>query len=385
MDPRLLGDDDRRLRETGPYTRRMPRPTTATIHTDALRHNLDVLRGKAPDSRVVAVVKADGYGHGLERVARALRGADAYGVAALADAERIRAAGLDQPIVLLSGFDAPEDLPRLAQLRVHSVIHHHTQLEMLEQAPPELARALRFWLKVDTGMHRLGFAPEAVREAHARLTALGAGDPVLMTHFASSDEFEDGSPNARQTHAQLRVFEQATAGLPGLRSLANSAAVLGWPQAHGDWVRPGGALYGISVVAGKSGADFGLRPAMSLSTRLLAVNRIARGERVGYSGTWRAPEDMAVGVAAVGYGDGYPRAVPAGTPVLVGGRSAQVIGRVSMDLTTIDLRRHPEARPGDPVLLWGEGLPVETVAGAAGTIGYEPVCSITRRVRFVEE
>ena len=363
----------------------MARPTTATIHTDALRHNLGVVRAKASASRVMAVVKADGYGHGLERVVHALQGADAFGVAALSDAERIRAAGLSQPVVLLSGFDAPDDLPQLQRLNVEAVVHHHAQLEMLEQAPPELSRTLRCWLKVDTGMHRLGFAPEHVRQAHARLSALGGGDPVLMTHFASSDEFEETSPNGRQTREQLELFERTTAGLPGLRSLANSAAVLGWPQAHGDWVRPGGALYGISVVAGRSGADFGLRPAMTLSTRLLAVNRIPRGERIGYSATWEAPEDMPVGVAAIGYGDGYPRRAPAGTPVLVNGRMAPVIGRVSMDLMTIDLRRHPEARPGDPVVLWGEGLPVEVIADGAGTIGYEPVCSITRRVRFVED
>lgn len=362
----------------------MARPTTATIHADALRYNLGALRDKARGSRVMAVVKADGYGHGLERVVRALADADAFGVAALADAERIRAAGPTQPVVLLSGFDAPEDLPQLQRLNVETVVHHHVQLDMLEQAPPELSRTLRCWLKVDTGMHRLGFAPEAVREAHARLSALGAGAPVLMTHFASSDEFDPSSPNGRQTQEQLALFERATTGLGGPRSLANSAAVLAWPQAHGDWVRPGGALYGISVVAGRSGADFGLRPAMTLSTRLLAVNRIRRGERVGYSATWETPEDMPVGVAAVGYGDGYPRRVPAGTPVLVNGRTAPLVGRVSMDLMTIDLRRHPEARPGDPVVLWGPDLPVEVVADAAGTIGYEPVCSITRRVRFAE-
>lgn len=327
----------------------------------------------------MAVVKADGYGHGLERVARALEGADAFGVAALADAERIRALGLSQPIVLLSGFDAPEDLPRMRQLRIDSVIHHATQVEMLEQSVGE---PIRCWLKVDTGMHRLGIAPDAVRETHARLRALPgvADDIMLMSHFASSDEFE-----RPQTREQLQVFEQATAGLPGPRSLANSAAVLGWPDAHGDWVRPGGALYGISVVSGKSGGDFGLKPAMTLSTRLIAVNRIARGERIGYAATWETPEDMPVGVAAIGYGDGYPRSVPAGTPVLVNGLSVPVIGRVSMDLMTIDLRRQPHAQPGDPVVLWGEGLPVEVVADAAGTIGYEPVCSITRRVQFVED
>jgi alanine racemase len=363
----------------------MARPTSATIHTDALRHNLSQVRARAPHSRVMAVVKADGYGHGLERVARALGGADAFGVAALSDAERLRAAGLSQPVVLLSGFNDADDLPQLRRLNVETVVHHATQLEMLEQAadgPP-----IRCWLKVDTGMHRLGFAPEDVRDAYARLLAMPTvdADIVLMNHFASSDEFIGSASNGRQTRDQLRVFADATAGLPGARSLANSAAVLGWPDAHFDWVRPGGALYGISVVEGTSGADFDLRPAMTLSTRLIAVNTIRKGERIGYSGTWQCPEDMPVGVAAIGYGDGYPRRVPAGTPVLIDGRRADIIGRVSMDLMTIDLRAHPLARPGDRVVLWGEGLAVETIAAAAGTIGYEPVCSITRRVRFIED
>lgn len=363
----------------------MARPTSATVHTDALRHNLSQVRQLAPQSRVMAVVKADGYGHGLERVARALAGADAFGVAALSDAERLRAAGLSQPIVLLSGFDEPDDIAQLRRLNVETAVHHAIQLQMLEQAPP--GDPIRCWLKLDTGMHRLGFAAEDVRDAHARLRAMPAvaDDIVLMNHFASSDEFEGTASDGRQTREQLRVFAECTAGLPGARSLANSAAVLGWPDAHADWVRPGGALYGISVVEGKTGADFGLRPAMTLATRLIAVNHIRKGERIGYSATWECPEDMPVGVAAIGYGDGYPRRVPAGTPVLVNGRRADIIGRVSMDLMTIDLRGQPGAKPGDPVVLWGEGLPVEAVAAAAGTIGYEPVCSITRRVRFVED
>jgi alanine racemase len=363
----------------------MARPTSATIHTDALRHNLSQVRARASGSRVMAVVKADGYGHGLERVARALGGADAFGVAALSDAERLRAAGLSQPVVLLSGFNDAEDLPQLRRLNVETVVHHAIQLEMLEQAAA--GAPIRCWLKIDTGMHRLGFAPEHVRDAYARLLAMPGVDPdiVLMNHFASSDEFVGSASSGRQTREQLRVFAEATAGLPGARSLANSAAVLGWPDAHFDWVRPGGALYGISVVEGTSGADFGLRPAMTLSTRLIAVNRVRRGERIGYSATWECPEDMPVGVAAIGYGDGYPRRVPAGTPVLIDGRRAAIVGRVSMDLMTIDLRTHPSARPGDAVVLWGEGLPVETIAAAAGTIGYEPVCSITRRVRFIED
>jgi alanine racemase len=363
----------------------MARPTSASVHPDALRHNLSQVRRRAPNSRVMAVVKADGYGHGLERVARALSGADAFGVAALSDAERLRAAGLSQPVVLLSGFNDAEDIGQLRRLNVETVVHHVSQLQMLEQAAP--GTPIRCWLKLDTGMHRLGFAPEDVREAYARLQAAPAvdADIVLMNHFASSDEFIGSASQGRQTREQLRVFAEATAGLPGARSLANSAAVLGWPDAHFDWVRPGGALYGISVVEGTTGADFDLRPAMTLATRLIAVNRIRRGERIGYSATWECPEDMPVGVAAIGYGDGYPRRVPAGTPVLVNGARAAIVGRVSMDLMTIDLRTQPSARPGDPVVLWGDPLPVETIAAAAGTIGYEPVCSITRRVRFVED
>lgn len=354
----------------------MPRPTCVTIHADAIGHNLGEVRRRAPGSRVMAVVKADGYGHGLERVARALAGADAFGVASLADAERLRAGGATQPILLLGGFHSASDLPRMRQLQVDTVVHHACHLEMLEQDVG--GAALRCWLKVDTGMHRLGFAPSAVREVHARLSALaGVQDEiVLMTHFAASDEFEGA-----QTRAQIACFEEVTAGLPGPRSLANSSAVLGWPRSHADWVRPGGALYGLSVVPGRSGADFGLRPAMALQTRLVSVSRIGKGEPVGYGASWRCPEDMAVGVAAVGYGDGYPRHAPAGTPVLVADRPAAVIGRVSMDLLTLDLRGVPDARPGDPVVLWGDpALPVEAVAEAAGTISYELTCSITRRV-----
>jgi alanine racemase len=362
----------------------MARPTTATIHTDALRHNLGQVRARAPNSRVMAVVKADGYGHGLERVSRALSGADAFGVAALSDAERLRAAGISQPILLLSGFDEPADIARLRNLGVDTVVHHASQLEMLEQADP--GEPIRCWLKLDTGMHRLGFAPEYVRDAHARLSALSnvVGEVALMNHFASSDEFDGGASNGGQTREQMRVFAEATAGLPGARSLANSAAVLGWPDAHAEWVRPGGALYGISVVEGSTGADFGLRPAMTLATRLIAVNHVRKGERVGYAATWQCPEDMPVGVAAIGYGDGYPRAAPAGTPVLVDGKSTQVIGRVSMDLMTIDLRGIDNAKVGDAVTLWGPALPVERIAELAGTIGYELTCSITRRVRFIE-
>lgn len=360
----------------------MSRATTATIHLDALRHNLARVRALAPGRRVMAVVKADGYGHGLERVARALADADAFGVAALADAERLRAAGLERRIVLLSGFDEAADLDVLRRLDVDTTIHHDSQLALLDADAARGGAPLRCWLKLDTGMHRLGIPADRARAVHARLAALPNVDAELglMTHFASSDDLQ-----AAQTPRQLDAFAAATDGLPGPRSLCNSAAVLAWPQAHADWIRPGGALYGISVIDGTSGADHGLRPAMTLSTRLIAVNRVRRGERVGYAASWECPEDMPVGVAAIGYGDGYPRHAPAGTPMLVDGVRVPVIGRVSMDLMTLDLRGVPDAQVGDPVVAWGEGLPVEEVAAHAGTIGYELVCSITRRVRFVED
>ncbi len=356
------------------------RASSATIHIDALRENLRRVRELAPGRKVMAIVKADGYGHGLERVARALQGADGFGVACIADGQRLRAAGVSQRIVVLSGLDEPADLSEMRRLNLESVIHHPVQIDWL--AADRDARPLRVWLKIDTGMHRLGFAPQLVRDACARLRELPSvhRDIGLMTHFANSDAFDDPL-----TMRQIDAFEAATAGLAGERALANSAGVLGWPEAHGDWVRAGGALYGISVVEGRVGADFGFRPAMTLSSRLIAINRPARGDRIGYASTWQCPEDMAVGVVAIGYGDGYPRSAASGTPVLVDGRPAPIVGRVSMDLVTIDLRAHPEARIGDPVILWGRGLPVEEVAAHAGTIGYDLTCGVTRRVRFTEE
>jgi alanine racemase len=359
----------------------MSRPTTVTIDLGALRHNLARVRALAPGSKVMAVVKADGYGHGLERVARALADAEAFGVAALSDAERLRAIGLRNRIVLLSGFDEAADLELLRALEVDTVVHHDSQLAMLEaDARGSGTPPLRVWLKFDTGMHRLGFDPLRAAELHARLRALPnvAQELVAMTHFASSDEF-----CGAQTVGQMQRFAGVAAVTGAPVSLSNSAGVLGWPDAHRDWVRAGGALYGLSVVDGKCGADFGLQPVMKLSTRLIAVNQVRKGERVGYSATWECPEDMPVGVAAIGYGDGYPRSVASGTPVLVAGQRVPLVGRVSMDLMTIDLRTLPGAKVGDEVVLWGPELPAEEIAAAAGTISYELTCSITRRVRAV--
>jgi alanine racemase len=357
----------------------MSRATTATIHIEALRHNLSQVRALAPHSKVMAVVKADGYGHGLERVARALEGADAFGVAALSDAERLRAVGLSQRIVLLSGIDDASDLPAIRRLGVDTVVHHDSQLALLKEDPE--TDAVRVWLKLDTGMHRLGFAFERAQTIYSQLKMMPNvhDDITLMTHFASSDEF-DGP----QTTSQLKIFDETAKQFSGMHSLSNSAAILGWPGAHQHWVRAGGALYGLSVVDEKTGADFGLKPAMSLSTKLIAINQIKKGESIGYSATWQCPEDMLVGVAAIGYGDGYPRHAAIGTPVLINGVRVPIIGRVSMDLMTLDLRGIADAKVGDDVLLWGPDLPVEIIAKAAGSISYELTCSITRRVRFIE-
>ena len=361
-----------------PPTRLQMRATTATIHLDALRHNLKRVRSLAPQSKIMAVVKADGYGHGLERVARALHEADAFGVATLADAERLRAANISHRVVLLSGFDEPVDLPLLRQWQVDSVIHHEHQLAILERNPDLAPRSV--WIKLDTGMHRLGFPSALAASVYARLRALPLIKEIRwMTHFACADE------NDREiSEAQMSQFQQSIAALPGERSLANSAALQAFPASHGDWVRPGGMLYGLSTFARRVGQDLGLRPAMSLSTRLIAIEERRAGDRIGYGGGYTCPGDMRVGIAAIGYGDGYPRHAPTGTPVKAAGQAASVVGRVSMDLLAIDLRAAPAAVIGSEVLLWGPQLPVERIAQAAGTIGYELVCGVTRRVQFAE-
>lgn len=358
----------------------MSRATSATIHTEALRQNLCRVRELAPKAKVVAVVKADGYGHGLERVAQALEGADAFGVASIADGERLRAAGLSKRIVLLSGFDEPGDLPLIRRLNLDSVVHNPEQVRMLRiDGDP---RPVRVWLKFDTGMHRLGFAPADAEKVYRELRSLPQVDPniVMMSHFARSDEFDH-----QATAEQIALFERGTRGLPSPRSLANSAGVLGWPTSHMDWVRPGGALYGLSVAEGRTAAEFGLQPVMTLSTRIIAINQVPQGEAIGYGGSFVASAPMRVGIAAIGYGDGYPRHAPSGTPVMVAGKRVATVGRVSMDLLALDLTAHPEIKIGAPVELWGRNLPVEEVADAAETISYELTCGITRRVRFIED
>lgn len=355
----------------------MTRRTRAVIHVEALQHNLAQARQAAPDSRVMAVIKADGYGHGLLRVAAALRQADAFAVTCLEEAIPLREAGYAHPILLLAGPFEPAELEACRRYRLDIVVHAPWQVALLESAPA--GRALSVWLKIDSGMHRLGLQPEQVPEMHQRLSRCAAVNPHvrLLTHMACADDRQD----AHSTPRQVQQFLAATEGFGGERSLANSASVLGWPQTHADWIRPGVMLYGVDPFCDQGGERPDLRPAMTLVSPLIAIRHVAAGERIGYGGTWTCPEAMPVGVVAIGYGDGYPRHAPSGTPVLLAGQRSCLLGRVSMDLICIDLRGlEQQARIGDEVVLWGRGLPVEQIAARCGTIGYELLCGVSPRV-----
>lgn len=348
------------------------RPLTATIDTAALAHNLAVARARAGAARVLAVVKADAYGHGLGRVLPALHGADGLGLIELDAAVRAREQGWTRRIVLLNGFYGVDELAAAARHALAPVVHNEEQLALLDAAPA----GARFdvLLKLNTGMNRLGFAPAAAAAALARLVAHRAvGGVTLMLHFATADE-------ARGVDWQLAAFEgfAAAHGLP--RTLANSAALLRHPQTHADWVRPGIMLYGCSPFADVPAAAFGLKPVMTLASALIAVQDLQAGDSVGYGTTFVAAQRMRIGVVACGYADGYPRHAPTGTPVLVGGQRTRTLGRVAMDLICCDLSGLPAAAVGTPVTLWGEGLPADEVAAAAGTVSYELLCALAPRV-----
>ncbi|MGL5358651.1 MAG: alanine racemase [Shewanella sp.] len=347
----------------------------AEISRRALQNNLAVLRQQASASQVMAVVKANGYGHGLLNVANCLVSADGFGLARLEEALELRAGGVKARLLLLEGFFRGTDLPLLVAHDIDTVVHHESQIEMLEQA--NLSKPVTVWLKVDSGMHRLGVTPEQFAAVYARLQACAnVAKPIhLMTHFACADE-----PENQYTKVQMATFEGLTAGLPGFRTLANSAGALYWPQSQGDWIRPGIALYGVSPVTGDCGSNHGLIPAMNLVSRLIAVRDHKAGEPVGYGCYWTAKQDTRLGVVAIGYGDGYPRNAPEGTPVWVNGRRVPIVGRVSMDMLTVDLGQDAPDKVGDDVLLWGQALPVEEVAEHIGTIAYELVTKLTPRV-----
>jgi alanine racemase len=354
----------------------MTRPVRARINLRALQHNFSRVQQAAPNSKIMAIIKANAYGHGLVRIAQALPAAAAFGVACLEEAIALREAGLDRRIVLLEGLFTAEDVVLINGYQLDVVIHHACQLELLEQG--RLLRPLDVWVKLDTGMHRLGFEPDSVASVTTRLRRIPQlGNIHYMSHFSCADDLDNAA-----TGKQLQVFLDAVAATDADYTLANSAAILGWPDTHRDWVRPGIMLYGGSPLLGRSAQSLDLQPVMTLSTRLIAVNARRRGDAVGYGEDWTCPTDMQIGVAAIGYGDGYPRHAPSGAPLLVNGKPAALAGRVSMDMICIDLSDHADAQVGDEVILWGEGLPVEEVATAAGTISYEILCGVGSRVQF---
>jgi alanine racemase len=347
----------------------------AQIASHALRANLRAIRARAPGSRVMAVVKANAYGHGLVSTALALAEANAFAVARIDEAIALRAAGLSQPIVLLEGVFSAEQLSEAAHLQLELVVHDPSQVALLSQYHGSYRFSL--WLKVDTGMNRLGFRPAEFTAAWQQLRALQPQPLTLrvMTHLACADE-----PDGLATAAQMALFQPLVARLGCELSVANSAAVLKLPATHLDWVRPGLALYGVSPLAGQTGRELGLQPAMTLLTTVIAVRQIERGERVGYGGTWQAQRASRLAILAAGYGDGLLRSLPSGAPVLVNGQRAPLAGRVSMDMIAVDVTDLPGVRVGDAAELWGARLPVEEVAEVAKTIPYELLCAVSQRV-----
>jgi alanine racemase len=355
----------------------MSRPILATISAAALRHNYGVAKRAAARSTVFAVVKANGYGHGRERVARLLGSAtDGFAMVELEGAVATRESGYKGPILLLEGFFESAELLYIAHADLATVVHEEEQIRMLETTRVE--KPVDVFFKINTGMNRLGFAPDAVHQQLERLERSKAARSItLMTHFATS-EISSGVDEA------MRRFDEATKGIDLPRSLANTAAIFSQPRAHADAVRLGIGLYGATPFSDRSAESLGLKPAMTLTSRLIAIQVLGIGETIGYGATFRAEHPMRIGVVACGYADGYPRHAPSGTPVLVGGVRTKTVGRVSMDMITVDLTPVADARVGTPVTLWGDGMPIDDVATPAGTVGYELMCALGQRVPVVE-
>ncbi len=354
----------------------MPRPIKSEIHTSALTHNLEVARRHAGEAKVWAVIKANAYGHGLLRAAKAFEAADGYAVLDFLEALKLRNAGFDKPILMLEGFFTADDVPLLARHRLTPVIHSVPQVEILQKAT--LEGEIEAYLKVNSGMNRLGFVMDNVHVGwnaltnHPRIRSV-----TLMTHFADAD-------GATGVAGQLEWFDRVTQSFEGPRSLANSAALVRFPETRTGWVRPGIMLYGCSPFADRSAEDLGLQPAMTLRSEVIAVQHLQPGERIGYGFAYEASAETTIGVVACGYGDGYPRHAPTGTPVVVAGQRAKIVGRVSMDMLCVDISDIAEAYIGSPVTLWGKGLSADEVATAAGTISYELLAGLTARVPVVE-
>ncbi|MCF8167148.1 MAG: alanine racemase [Rhodoferax sp.] len=367
----------------------MPRPILATIHTDALRNNLQVARRAAPQARHWAVVKANAYGHGIARVFEGLRGADGFALLDLDEAQRVRDLGWRGPVLLLEGVFEPRDLELCSRLDLWHTVHCSEQIDWLAAHKTHLGH--RVFLKMNSGMNRLGFTPERYRAAWTRLSALPQVDEIsLMTHFSDAD-------GPRGIAHQMAVFNQATQDVPGVRTVSNSAATLRYslgqqgganavPELVSDWVRPGIAIYGSAPdYPQHTATQWGLQPTMSLAAKIIAVQDLACGATVGYGSSFTAEQPMRIGVVACGYADGYPRLCPTGTPVLVDGVRTRTVGRVSMDMITVDLSPVPHAGTGSKVTLWGRTpggavLSIDEVAACAGSVGYELMCALAQRV-----
>lgn len=354
----------------------MTRPVCARLDLQALKNNLAVVRRAAPGSRVWSVVKANAYGHGIERVWNALGATDGFAMLNLEEAILLRERGWKGPILMLEGFFHADDLPLYDQYRLTTSVHSNWQLKAIQNA--RLRAPLDIYLKVNSGMNRLGFTPDRVHSVWQQLRGMAnVGDMTLMSHFADAD-----SPQG--IGEAMRRIEQAAEGLDCPRSLSNSAAALWHPEAHFDWVRPGIVLYGASPSGQwQDVANSGLKPVMTLCSEIIAVQNLKPGESVGYGSTYRASGSQRIGIVACGYADGYPRIAPSGTPVLVDGIRTATVGRVSMDMLTVDLTPCPQAGIGTPVELWGKEIKIDDVAGASGTVGYELMCAVAPRVPFV--
>jgi len=352
------------------------RPIKATIHTAALRHNLALVRSRAPRSKTLAVIKANGYGHGMLRVAEALADSDGFAVLRVEEGIALREAGFRQTIVLLEGLFTADEVAVAALHNLSIVVHNEEQLLMLEKSAVD--SPLDVFIKLNTGMNRLGLPLARFWAVYDRLRVCkSVRELTLMSHFASAD-----APQG--VAVQLERFNALTEEISRPKSLANSAAILRYPESHADWVRPGIMLYGATPFADQSAAEIGLQAAMTLSSEIIAVQNLSAGDCVGYGQLFTADKPMPVGVVACGYADGYPRHAPTGTPVLVAGQLTRTLGRVSMDMLCVDLTGVPRAQAGSPVELWGTHVPVDEVATAAGTVGYELLCAVAPRVPVVE-
>lgn len=355
----------------------MIRRTQAYINLAALQHNFNRVCEIVGKRHILAMIKANAYGHGLLRVAKALSNVTAFGVASVEEAWILHEGGVQHPIVVMSGFRDREELSLLSEKNFTAVIHNFLQMDLLMKKKLPVS----IWIKIDTGMHRLGFLPNEIEHVYQRILRLDhiKKPLVVMTHLADAN-----NPNREFTTQQLEIFYRITKNWTGLKSLSNSAAILAYTDQLADFVRPGLMLYGVSPFYGRTGVMEGLKPVMTLAARILAIKQLKKGDYIGYGCAWRCPEDMPIAVISIGYGDGYSRHAKSGTPVLIHGVQCPLVGRVSMDMITVDLRHQPHAKIGDEIILWGKDLPVEKIAECADTIPYELLCNVTQRVTMLE-